>query len=158
MTKARRIWIMVADAARARFFISEGGKLRPNDEASFDDPAAHLRSRDLVSDRPGRTVESVGGAHHAEEPRVDPHRAAKTAFARRVAEFVEQSAIADKYDDLLMVAPPQMLGDLRGALGRHAAARLIGTAPKDLIKIPISELQAHIQPLLAAGRRTISPA
>jgi protein required for attachment to host cells len=153
MSKARCTWVMVADAAQARFFVSEGGQLRLNDEASLDDPTAHVRSHDLVSDRPGRTMESVGGAHHAEEPRVDPHRAAKAAFAKRVADFVEKSAIADKFDDLVMVAPPQMLGDLRNALGRHAAARLVGTAPKDLTKIPAAELKAHLQPLLTAGAR-----
>lgn len=153
MPKARRTWIMVADAAQARFFVSEAGQLRPHDEASFDDPTAHVRSHDLVSDRPGRTMESVGGAHHAEEPRVDPHRAAKAAFAKRVADFVEKSAIEEKFDDLFVVAPPQMLGDLRSALGRHSTARLVGTAPKDLTKIPTAELKAHLQPLLTAGGR-----
>ena len=153
MPKARRTWIMVADAAQARFFVNEGGQLRPHDEASLDDPTAHVRSHDLVSDRPGRTMDSVGGAHHAEGPRVDPHRAAKAGFAKHVADFVEKSAIDDKFDDLVVVAPPQMLGDLRNALGRHSAARLVGTAPKDLTKIPTSELDAHLRPLLTPSGR-----
>lgn len=158
MAKTKRTWVMVADAARARFFVSEGEDVRPIEEVTLDNPAAHGFSRDLVSDKPGRTIESVGGAHHAQEPKHDPHRSAKEAFARRVADYVEQNALADKFDDLVLVAPPQMLGDLRGALGRHAAARVAGTAPKDLMKIPTAEMKAHLQPILdaAASRRPAS--
>lgn len=159
MAKAKRTWVMVADAARARFFLSEGAEIRPLDDATFENPAAHGHSRDLVSDRPGRSIESVGGAHHAEEPKHDPHRTAKAAFARQVADFVEQNARESKFDDLVMVAPPQLLGDLRSALGRHAAARLVGTAPKDLMKIPAAELKSHLQPILdAAARRPLPSA
>lgn len=153
MTKAKRTWVIVADAARARFFLSEGPDMRPLDDATFENPAAHGHSRDLVSDKPGRSIESVGGARHAEEPKHDPHRAGKAAFARRMADFVEQNARDDKFDDLVMVAPPQLLGDLRHALGRHAAARLIGAAPKDLMKIPAAELKSHLKPILAAAAR-----
>ncbi len=148
MAKTRRTWVMVADAARARFFMSEGQDILPVDGATLENPAAHGHSRDLVSDKPGRTIESVGGAHHAQEPRTDPHRAAKAEFAKRVAEYVETNAVANKFDDLVMVAPPQMLGDLRGALGRQASARLAGTAAKDLMKIPAAELKSHLQPIL----------
>ncbi len=154
MPKTKRTWVMVADAARARLFMSDGHDVQPIEGATFDNPAAHGFSRDLVSDKPGRTIESVGGARHAQEPKHDPHREAKAAFARRVAEYVEQGARDGKFDHLVVVAPPQMLGDLRGALGQHAMARLAGTAPKDLMKIPTAELKAHIQPILdAAGGR-----
>ncbi|HTP82696.1 MAG TPA: host attachment protein [Alphaproteobacteria bacterium] len=148
MAKTRRTWVMIADAACARFFMTEGHDILPVDGAVLENPAAHGHSRDLVSDRPGRTIESVGGAHHAQEPRTDPHRAAKADFAKRVADYVETNAAANKFDDLVMVAPPQMLGDLRGALGRQASARLAGTAAKDLMKIPAAEMKAHLQPIL----------
>ena len=158
MPKTKRIWLVVADAARARLFMSDGTNVQPIDGATFENPAAHGFSRDLMSDRPGRTIESVGGAHHAQEPRHDPHREAKATFAKHVADYVEQNARDRKFDHLVIVAPPQMLGDLRGALGQHAAARLAGTAPKDLMKIPAAELMGHLQPLLdaAAGRCSTS--
>lgn len=158
MAKINRTWVMVADAARARFFMSDGNDLQPIANATFDNPAAHGHSRDLVSDKPGRTIESVGGARHAEEPKHDPHRTAKAEFARRVADYVEQNARDDKFDHLVMVAPPQLLGDLRGALGPHAAARLSATAPKDLTKIAAADLKSHLQPILAAARRAVPSA
>ncbi len=149
MAKRRRTWVMIADAARAQFFMSEGHDILPVEGAGLENPAAHGHSRDLVSDKPGRTIESVGGMRHAEEPRTDPHRAAKADFAKRVAAYLETNAAADKFDDLVLVAPPQMLGDLRGALGRQSSARLAGTAAKDLMKISTVELKAHLQPILA---------
>lgn len=159
MTKTERIWVMVADAAQARVFVREGEHdFLPVDGAVLDNPAAHVPSRDLVSDKPGRSIESVGGMHHAEEPRSDPHRAAKTEFAHKVAGYLEQKAEAGSFDRLVMVAPPRMLGDLRGALGRHATARLAGTVAKDLTKIPTLKLKEQLQSILAdpAVRRTLA--
>lgn len=155
MMKTRRTWIAVADAACARFFVREGHDILPIAGPTFENPAAHGYSRDLVSDKPGRSIESVGEARHAQEPKHDPHRAAKTAFARRVADYAEQGALNDEFDDLVMVAPPQMLGDLRSALGRHAAARLIGTAAKDLMNLPATELRTYLEPILDAASRNV---
>jgi protein required for attachment to host cells len=146
MPKPQRTWIMVADAAQGRIFMKEGreSQLAPVADANFANPAAHGFSRDLGSDRPGRTVESVGGAHHAQEPKHDPHRAAKATFAKQIAEFVERSALENKFDKLVLVAPPQMLGDLRHALGRHATAKVASEVAKDLTKIPIHEIESHL--------------
>ena len=147
MTKKLRTWIMVADAARAQLFVNEGAQEPIAPVHSLENPNAHLRDRDLVSDKPGRSIESVGGAHHAED-RVDHHRAEKTAFARRIAEYVEQGAVDKKFDRLVLVAPPHMLGDLRGALGRQAQARVSHEIAKDLTKLPVAKLQEQLRPLI----------
>jgi protein required for attachment to host cells len=147
MPKKSRTWIMVADAARAQLFLNEGPQepIEPID--SMENPNAHLRDRDLVSDKPGRSIESVGGAHHAEE-RIDHHRADKAAFARRVAEYVDRGAAEKKFDKLVLIAPPQMLGDLRGALGQHSQARVTHQVAKDLTKLPVAKLQEQLLPLI----------
>ena len=59
-------------------------------------------------------------------PRVDWHRFAKEQFARDVAAALEAAALKKLYEELVIVAPPQALGDLRQALGRHAKALVTG--------------------------------
>jgi protein required for attachment to host cells len=147
MSKKLRTWIMVADAARAQLFLSESAHEPIESFVCLENPNANLRDQDLVSDKPGRAIESVGGARHAEE-RIDHHRADKTAFARRVAEYVERGAADKKFDRLVLVAPPQMLGDLRGALGQQSQARVTHEVPKDLTKLPIAKLREQLMPLI----------
>mgnify|MGYP003504929667 FL=1 len=60
-----RIRIVVADQAEAVFYDSPSLQAAPREVGRISDPAAHLHNRDLVSDRPGRSYESVGGARHA---------------------------------------------------------------------------------------------
>ena len=147
MLNRKRTWIVVADAGRARVFRpgrpDEG--FVPVEGGSFDNPNVHDATRDLGTDRPGRSVESVGAARHAQEPRVDLHRQAKSNFAKLIAEYVDRGAQDKKFDDLVLVAPPQMLGDLRAALGKQSADRIVSTIDKDLTKLPLPEMAESIR-------------
>lgn len=148
----KRSWVVVADAAQAAIFTlaPDGATLAPLEGCVFVNEAARGHARDLGHDRPGRVVESVGGARHAHEPRVDPHRRAKTAFAERLAAFLEAGDGAPPFDALVLVAPPRMLGDLRAALGQRAAARVVREIGKDLTRTPVARRTAY---LLEALRR-----
>jgi protein required for attachment to host cells len=135
-------WALVADAKRARFFertLPDGSWLeRTADAVEHANPP----SRELGADRPGRGHESVGAMRHAVEPRTDPHRAAKAAFAARLSASLETSVAS--YDWILLVAPPPFLGDLRAALGRATTGKLSGTLDKDLTHAPLAEVVAHL--------------
>jgi protein required for attachment to host cells len=78
------------------------------------------------------------------EPRVDWHRFAKEQFARDVAAALEKAALDRLYGNLILVAPPRTLGDLRQALGSHARSLVAGEVPKDLTNLPDHELPAHL--------------
>lgn len=141
-------WILVADGARARILANEGpGKgLAPVVDKEF--PTSRTPTREIGADRPGRTFESADGARHAMEPRVDWHRFEKGQFARKMADIVERAAGRQAFDRLVLVAPPQTLGDLRTALGRQARERLAGELNKDLTQVPIHDLPAHLDAVI----------
>ena len=147
----RRTWIVVADAGRARIlrFEGAGASGRLHEEAAFENPDAHGRARDFGHDRPGRVVESVGGAHHAVEPRSDPHRRAKTEFARLLAAHLDRAAGADAFDRLVVVAPARMLGDLRAAFGEETRRRIVREVDKDLTRLPARELAEQLHAITA---------
>jgi protein required for attachment to host cells len=139
---------LVADAQRARFLqrVAPAGAWLElvGDAVEIENPRTHERG----TDRPGRSFESAGAARQAVEPRSDAHRAAKAAFAQRLAERLE--AQAKDYAGLILVAPPGFLGDLRAALGEAARSRLIGTLDKDLTRLPTGEIVPHLTELRPA--------
>lgn len=144
---ATTTWILIADGAKARLLERLGSKpaLTPASHKCFIEAESREPSRDLGADRPGRVHESADVMRHAMEPRVDWHRYAKEQFAKSVAESLEKAALKKKYDALVLVAPPQALGDLRASLGQHATALLAGEVAKDLTNVPDHEILAHLE-------------
>lgn len=137
-------WIVVADGARARFLRSEGwghGLTQALDQAMVAD---NRPSQEIGSDRPGRAFSPANGQSSSMEPKVDWHRFEKAQFAKEVAKAVEKAAIAGEFDRLVLVAPPQALGDLRAAMGSHAQGKIVAELGKDLTHMPLHELEPRL--------------
>ncbi len=147
--KPTTTWILIADGARARIFANLGpGKgIETVDGGEFG--ADHRPDRDIVSDKPGRSFESVGDTRHAYEPRHDPHRELKRAFSEELAAMLDEKLAAKAYDRVILVAPPAMLGDLRAALSAHVKGAVYAELDKDLTKTPVAELPQHLGAVLA---------
>lgn len=147
----KRTWILVADAARARTYSTIRGSKNFGEVqgGSFDNTALHSHARDTGADRPGRTVDSSGSARHAEEPRSDPHRKEKISFVRLIAKQLEHRH--QEFDCLVFVAPPQILGEMRKAIGAQTVKRLVKEVDKDFTKIPLAELPARLAAILPRG-------
>ena len=155
--KSERTWVVIADGAHAKVlqFTPEKPTLEAVQDIAFkiELPATH----DLVSDRPGRVFESHGHASHAKAPRSDPHRELKRDLAHKIAGALQTSLADQRYDKLVLVAPPTTLGDLREALAKSVRACVTAELAQDLVKIPAGQLQDHLAdvlPLKAPRART----
>jgi protein required for attachment to host cells len=93
-------------------------------------------SQEIGSDRPGQAFSPANGQSSSMEPKTDWHRFEKAQFAKEV----EKAVIAGEFDRLVLVAPPQALGDLRAALGNHAQTKIVAELGKDLTHMPLLEL------------------
>jgi protein required for attachment to host cells len=142
--KQVRTWVLIADAARARVFETKGKGtgLTVVDDMSLD--AELAPSRELGSDRPGRSFESVGSTRHAMESPSDPHREQKRQFARRIADAMERKQAGKSFDRLVLVAPAVTMGDLRAILPDKVKAVVTAELVADLTNTPLSELPAHL--------------
>jgi protein required for attachment to host cells len=139
--RKRRTWYVIADGGRARFVErDEQGAYRT--VSSFVSTELKASSRDLGTERPGRVHESATTARHAIEPKTDPKEAAKEDFIRYVAEQVQSAQ--ENYDDLVLVAPPRVLGQLRETLAQSVADAVTRDLAKDLTKVPDHELSEHL--------------
>ena len=103
---------------------ADNPKLEPVNGVGF---ATHLpRTSEIVTDRPVRSYESKGHARHAKTERSDPHRELKRASAERLAGMLKSGLAAKRYEQLILVAPPVTLGDLREALPKGVQSRVVG--------------------------------
>ena len=150
MNKHRRTWILVADGARARILMHDGQEIQPVALKSFE--GDRRPSRDIGSDKPGRTFESADGSRHGYAPRVDWHTYEKHLFARRMVAVLEDASKRDAFDELIVVAPPKALGELRAALGANLQNRLQGEVAKDLTNLSDYEVAQHLAGLIGTAR------
>ena len=147
-----RIRIVVADQAEAIFYDAPSLDARPEEVGRISDPAAHLHDRDLASDRPGRSYESVGGARHAIERENDPRWQEAVRFARRISCRLDDALQKGEFEELIVVAGPPFLGLMRSELSRPARARVVHEIRKDLVHGPVEALRRHL-PASAAELR-----
>ncbi|MEX2298408.1 MAG: host attachment protein [Dongiaceae bacterium] len=142
-------WVVVADGKRAAIFQNDGPS-----RGLTALPGHHYETelppdRALRSDKPGRVFESADSARHGIAPTIDYHRQAKDRFVARIAGIVEHAAQQGEYDRLVVVAPPQALGELRAALGNNARTRLVGELNKDLTMLQPDEIAERIGDIIA---------
>ena len=145
MRKKHSTWILIADATRARVFqLQNSGK---SVAATWEQEhvGSSLASRDIASDRPGRTFDRAGEGRHAKEPPTDPARYEKERFAREVAQKLDDDRKHHNFDELIVVAPPQFLGDLRGAMSVQLKGCVSKEVNKDFSKMKPTEILEHLK-------------
>lgn len=146
MTANRKtIWIAVLDGTQARFFALRVNGNGQNFEEALPALSADLPRRD---ERPSRAF-SVGKARGAVEPRHDYNKLAKHQFTREVAVVLDAACADRRYDQLVLVAPPRSLGELRELLTERVLASLTHEVPKNLTKLASDALRKKLSGIVA---------
>lgn len=142
--KKTKTWILVADGARARVLVSEGwgSGLTPVEGKSFE---VHIPpTRELGAEKPSRGYSPSHGQPFAVETHADWHRQAKEKFLKSMADVLKEGAKARAFDRLVLVAPPQALGDLRAALAGKIEKMVVAEINKDLTHLSLRDLEKHL--------------
>ena len=149
--KRRRTWIVVADGARARFFVpsDDGKRLVAARHADMVAPESLGHARDLKSDKPGRSyASSRTGARHALEPAHDPHKLEKHRFSAALAETLDGACTRREFDQLVLVAPRRSLGELRGLMSARVRRSISKEVAKDLTNETAAGLWRRLQTVM----------
>jgi len=143
--KKAKLWYAIADGGRARFVErDENGAFHT--VANFESTDLHSSTKDLGTDRPTRVQDSAGSGRHAVEPRRDLKEAAKQDFVKLVAETLAIEHGRGAFDQLMLVAPPGVLTELKQKLARPIADLVVRDLQKDLTKVPDHDLTEHLAP------------
>ena len=121
MTSGRRkiTWAAVADGGKALILVNEGTDAAPLlsvlAKDALDNPPAREQGSDQAGRRPGTGV----GQRSAMET-TDWHELGEARFLRDFAGRLNRAAENGRYERLILVAPPKVLGELRAALTSRA--------------------------------------
>jgi protein required for attachment to host cells len=131
--------VLVGDGRKALFLRNAGSptkvELLTERVLEHSNPA----TREQGTDRPGRRLGSDGVSRSALEE-TDWHQLEEQRFAAEVADVLYSLAHEHKFDELVVVAPPKVLGNLRGAFRKEVATRVVAEVAKDLTSHPIPEV------------------
>ena len=72
------------------------------------------------------------------------HEAAKEDFIPTVADTLAGDLKDGKFDELVLVAPPGVIAELKGSLSKPTAKIVVKELHKDLTKVPDHELTGHL--------------
>jgi protein required for attachment to host cells len=116
--------IVVADGARARFFMLETVEHRPERQRlrevdALTNPEGEETGRELFSNTRSGTNRAPGGEAHEYDDHRERHRQElERRFARHLAESIRDFASSRVAAKVVIAAEPHLLGALRGPLAK----------------------------------------
>src|SRR5688572_28105811 len=131
--------VLVSDGRRARFLRNQGTPRQPQLIVEKAMDQVNPPTREQGTDQPGRKHGTDGHARTSIE-QTDWHQLEEERFASEIAEELYQLGHAQRFQELVVVSPPKMLGDLRAKLHPKVAERVIAEVPKDLTNYSVPEI------------------
>lgn len=134
-------WVLVGDGRRALFLVNHGDPdLLDLRVLSFREDV-NPPTREQGSDAPGRAFPAAGSGSRSSVENTDWHELEKEHFAASVAKTINAAAESGELSEIVIVAPPRVLGDLRHELSPKAKSKVKGELDKDLTHHPVPEIE-----------------
>ena len=137
-------WVLACDGSKAVFYQNVGSAVHINLKAVHVLEEPHPPTRDLGTDRPGRSHDSMSSSRSSVAS-TDWHEEAEIAFLRQVAGALEPIAAENRDGYLVIAAPPRALGILREHLGPASRRLLRAQLDRDLVKMPKLKIESYLQ-------------
>ena len=134
------LWLMVADGEKALFLKNEGDTTYPNFEVVREIGQSNPPTREQGSDRPGRFNDGPS-AHRSAVADTDWHKVGKVRFADEIADRLYTMAHRGDFKEILLIAPPLVLGELRKKLHQEVTDRMVGEIPKTLTNHAVFDIE-----------------
>jgi protein required for attachment to host cells len=136
-------WVVVCDGGKALILENAGDAKFPNLKMVEVFEQKDLPTREIGTEKPGRTNSSVGQGRSAYE-QTDWHNQQEEAFLTRLVEHLDGALSAGKVKSLIIVAPPRALGVLRPAYSHAVKQAVRVELDKDLVKMPVHDIEKHL--------------
>ncbi|MCO5073464.1 MAG: host attachment family protein [Rhizobiaceae bacterium] len=134
------VWVIVADGEKALFLKNEGDSTYPNLNVVRELHEENPPSREQGTDQPGRMSDGPS-SHRSAVEEVDWHRIAKERFADEISERLYKMAHRGDFEEVVLIAPPLVLGEMRKKLHKEVESKVIGEVAKTLTGHPVYEIE-----------------
>ncbi|MFW8636841.1 host attachment family protein [Cribrihabitans pelagius] len=151
MTKlSKGTWVLVADSEKALFLENVTDAQDPYLEVRSKDEQENPSDQAQSANRPGRFNDGPS-VHRSAVDDTDWHELAKERFASDLADKLYKMAHKGKFEKLVLVAAPDVLGELRQNLHKEVENRVAGEIAKNLTNHPLDKIEQMVRDELEAG-------
>jgi protein required for attachment to host cells len=140
-------WVLVADSEKALFLENTTDAQNPNLKVRRKDEQENPSDREQSATRPGRFNDGPS-VHRSAVDDTDWHQLAKERFASDLADRLYKMAHKGKFDRLVLVAAPEVLGELRKNLHKEVADCVVGEVAKNLTNHETSKIEEMVKEAL----------
>lgn len=144
--------VVVADGRKMLLFRNQGDEKFPKLEVVTHEEKIIPATGDQATDGPGTTFSGsqasgtmgAGAANRSSYEQTDFQQLEEDRFAAETAEMLKGRALRNEFSQLIVVAPPRALGELRKHYHKEVESRLIGEIAKDYANRPTDEIEKLI--------------
>jgi len=133
-----------ADSVRARCFEANSKHAAWAEIACLVNPDGRALGCDATTDHLPRTHESSGPSRHAIEPHTTLPAKSIDAFVRTVSETLEHDHRARRFDRLVLVASPHLLGVPHAHFSKSLRTCVAGELRLHIAGLPADEIRARV--------------
>lgn len=138
------LWLVVADGEKALFLRNEGDTVHPNFQVVREMEHDNPPTREQGVDRPGRHSDGPS-AHNSAYAETDWQRLGKERFADLIAERLYKMAHRGDFKEIVLIAPPLVLGELRKKLHQEVTDKVVGEISKTLTNHPVYDIESLLR-------------
>lgn len=147
----KKTWILVADNSHARIFTTANHTSPLEELETLAHPESRLHEQKMTSDLPGSAGGNGMGSRHAYQSESDPKEFEAEQFARDISVHLQAALDKGNYEQLLLVASPGFLGELRNKLPGRIKDRVCLELNKNITVQSPEEIRAHLPEYLPTG-------
>ena len=142
-------WVLVADGEKALILENHGDEKFPDLRVRRKEEQDNPKTIDQVANRPGRMGDSQGNVSAFDD--TDWHELAKDRFAHDIADLLYDRAHKGMFDRLVLVAAPNVLGELRKSIHKEVADKVVAEVSKTLTSQSLDEIEKTIAKAVEAA-------
>jgi protein required for attachment to host cells len=135
-------WVLVADGEKALILENHGDEKFPDLRVRRKEEQDNPKTIDQAANRPGRMDDSQGNRSAFQD--TDWHELAKERFAKDIADLLYDRAHKGMFDRLVLVAAPNVLGEIRKTMHKEVADRVVAEIPKTLTTQPLDQIEKNV--------------
>jgi len=136
--------VMVVDGGKMLLFRNEGDSASPKLQVEQAMEHNNPPDREQASDAPARNHGGAGGLARSAVEQTNFHDLREARFAAEATNILNKRALTQDYEQLIIIAPPQTLGQMRKHYHKELQSRLIGEIGKDLTGHPVPDIEQAI--------------
>jgi protein required for attachment to host cells len=133
-------WIVTANRTGARIIEKRKGAL------SLVEAISHGKGASIEAHASGASRAALGGLERAVASQRSPHESRDASLVREVAQSLRNQRALKRFDRLVLVAEPRLLGALRAALDPATSHLVSRWMAKDVQDLALDELGAELPP------------